>query len=263
MGTPFYLVDAFVMGPFSGNPAGVCLLDTPADEAWMQSVAAEINQAETAFVCPNRDAFNLRWFTPQGEVELCGHATLAAAHVLWTTGRLVPSSTARFETLSGELTCQLRQTLIEMSFPAVPVTSYEPMPGIEDAIGVQPVLQGRNATNHLFEVENPTVLRNLKPNLARVAELPIGGVCVTSTSDLPEFDFLSRYFAPRFGIPEDHATGSSHCLLAPFWAHRLGKNELKGFQASPRGAAIGCEVSGDRVMLRGKAVLMMEGSLLC
>lgn len=229
----------------------------------MQSVAMEVNQAETAFVSPAREGFDLRWFTPKVEIELCGHATLAAAYVLWDVGRIGSEEEASFNTASGRLTCSRSGELILMDFPAVPVSSVEAMPGIAEAIGAVPIRQGRNKTNCVFEVADAATLRALSPDMDKVMGLPIGGVCVTAASDSPNFDFVSRYFAPRFGIPEDHATGSAHCVLAPYWAEKLGKTNLKAFQASPRGASIGCEVRGDRVILKGRAVTSLEGMLRC
>lgn len=229
----------------------------------MQSVAMEVNQAETAFVNPAPEGFDLRWFTPKVEIELCGHATLAAAHVLWDVGRIGSEEEARFNTASGRLTCSRSDELIVMDFPALPVSSVDALPGIAEAIGAVPIRQGRNKTNCVFEVADAATLRALSPDMEMVMELPIGGVCVTAASDSPGFDFLSRYFAPRFGIPEDHATGSAHCVLAPYWAEKLGKTNLNAFQASPRGASIGCEVRGDRVILKGRAVTSLEGMLRC
>lgn len=251
------------MGPFSGNPAGVCLLPAAADESWMQSVATEVNQAETAFVLRASDGFDLRWFTPKVEIDLCGHATLAAAHALWEVGWIRQDEEAGFNTASGRLTCVWRDGLIEMDFPSVPVTSDEPMSGIAEAIGAAPVRQGRNKTYCVFEVANAATLRALSPDMGKVIDLPIGGVCVTAASDSPDFDFESRFFAPKLGIPEDHATGSAHCVLAPYWAEKLGKSELRAFQASARGASIGCDVRNDRVVLRGRAVTSLEGTLTC
>ena len=268
MGTALYQVDAFTNKPFSGNPAAVCLLPEPAGERWMQNVAGEMNLSETAFLTPQADGFNLRWFTPAVEVALCGHATLASAHILWETGRLGAGEQARFHTLSGLLTAQRQGEWIEMDFPATREAPVEPPAGLAQALGLTaangalPQYTGRNKFDYLVEVGSEAIVRELKPDYAALRSLGVRGVIVTSRSASPEFDFVSRFFAPGAGIDEDPVTGSAHCCLAPFWAGRLGKTEFTAFQASPRGGVLRVSVKGDRVLLCGQAVTVLRGELL-
>ena len=263
MGFNIVQVDAFTDTPFHGNPAAICVMPAPCtDDTWMQAVASEMNLAETAFVWPAEGAFSLRWFTPTVEVDLCGHATLAAAHVLWETGHLPVDATARFRTKSGVLTAERRGDLIELDFPATPATQVDAVPEIEQALGTDAVWFGRSMFDYLIEVGSADILRNLKPDFGILARVETRGFIVTSRSDSTEFDFVSRFFAPGVGIPEDPATGSSHCTLAPFWAERLGKADMVGYQASPRGGVIGVGLRGDRVKLRGAAVTVLRGELV-
>jgi predicted PhzF superfamily epimerase YddE/YHI9 len=259
---PLYQVDAFTDRPFAGNPAGVCLLPEPRDAAWMQNVGTEMNVAETAFLVARADGYDLRWFTPTVEVDLCGHATLAGAHVLWETGQLPPDRPARFHTRSGVLTCVREGDWIEMDFPATPAAACPAPDGLAAALGRTPSWVGRTRFDILAEFESEAVVRALKPDIARVKALGGRGVIVTAAAQTAGFDFVSRFFAPAAGVDEDPATGSSHCCLAPFWAGRLGRDELTGYQASPRGGVVGVRVVGDRVRLRGHAVTVLRAQLL-
>lgn len=267
MAVPLFQVDAFADRPFAGNPAAVCLLEAPADERWMQAVAGEMNLAETAFVVslpPDGEGplFNLRWFTPTVEVPLCGHATLASAHVLWESGRLGPERPARFETLSGRLTCGRTETRIAMSFPANRPKPAAAPDGLAEALGTRPLGAWDAGPFLLVKAADAGVVRGLTPDPARVAALPADGVIVTAAGDAAGIDFVSRMFAPRIGIAEDPVTGAAHCVLAPFWSDRLGREALTGYQASRRGGQVGVRVLGDRVELAGRAVTVLEGELL-
>jgi PhzF family phenazine biosynthesis protein len=260
-----YIVDAFSHGPFTGNPAAVCPLGNPRTAPWMQGVAMEMNQAETAFYWPTgANAFALRWFTPACEVDLCGHATLASAHVLFNEGEASP---VRFMTHSGELVCTKTEGGIEMDFPNEAPTPTDD-PGSKAALGVQPVWIGANRMDWFFELESEEQVRALAPDMARVAALGKRGVIVTARPDdrTPErqdlaLDFVSRFFAPQSGIAEDPVTGSAHCALGPYWAQKLGKGSVTGYQASKRGGTVRVEVRGDRVGLAGRAVTVVEGTL--
>jgi PhzF family phenazine biosynthesis protein len=262
VGLPIYQVDAFTDTPYKGNSAAVCLLPEARAESWMQSVAAEMNLAETAFLLKQEDGYGLRWFTPAVEVALCGHATLASAHILWQTGTLSPGETARFHTLSGLLTAAQDGDKIVLDFPAKPSVACEPPAGLLDALGTEPVYVGRSAFDYLVEVADETTLRSLKPNLQLLAEVDARGTIVTSRSNDPHYDFVSRFFAPRVGVPEDPVTGSAHCVLGPYWQAKLGKSSFVAYQASARGGAIHVTVQGDRVLLGGHAVTVMRGELL-
>jgi PhzF family phenazine biosynthesis protein len=255
-------VDAFTDTPFAGNPAAVCLLSAPRDEGWMQSVAREMNLSETAFLIAQADGYALRWFTPAVEVALCGHATLASAHVLWEDGHLPPGRQARFHTKSGLLTGDRAGEWIELDFPA---KREEPAPtpaGLAEALGVAPKYVGRNQFDYLVEVDGEASVRGLKPDHRALAALPVRGVIVTAHADSPGYDFVSRFFAPGSGVAEDPVTGSAHCALGPFWQSRLGKSELVAYQASPRGGVVRVRVAGERVKLGGKAVTVLRGELL-
>jgi PhzF family phenazine biosynthesis protein len=256
-----YHVDAFADRPFSGNPAAVCLLSEGQDEQWMQSVAAEMNLSETAFVLPDGPAFQLRWFTPKVEVALCGHATLASAHVLWETGRLGSESAAQFHTKSGLRSCTRTGAEIEMDFPARPASPADAPEGLTSALDATPQFVGRSAYDYLLELGSPAAVRALAPDFARLSQLPVRGVIVTSRSDLAGIDFISRFFAPAAGVNEDPVTGSAHCTLGPYWSARLGREELVGRQVSSRGGVVKVRVAGERVFLRGAAVTVARGEL--
>lgn len=262
MGARIFKVDSFTAEPFAGNPAGVCLLDGPREERWMQGVAREMNLSETAFLRPEGEEFSLRWFTPTVEVTLCGHATLASAHILWEEGVLEQSETARFQTASGELRATRRGDLIEMDFPAKPEEPAEAPPKLERALGVTPAYLGRNAFDYLVLLEGEQAVRAVKPDFGLLRTVDVRGVIVTAPSDSPEYDFVSRFFAPAVGVDEDPVTGSAHCALAPFWAARLGRSELVGHQVSERGGVVHVRAAGDRAVLAGEAVTVLRGELV-
>jgi PhzF family phenazine biosynthesis protein len=255
-------VDAFTSRSFAGNPAAVCVLPAARDEAWMQNVAREMNLSETAFLVRQNDGFQLRWFTPAIEVALCGHATLASAHVLWECGHLKRGEQARFHTLSGLLTADQQGDWIEMDFPVKPEEQADPPPRLTEALGAEPKYVGRNKFDYITELESDAVLRSLKPNFSLLSELPVRGVIVTARSETAGFDFVSRFFAPGSGVNEDPVTGSAHCCLAPYWAKRLGKTEFLAYQASPRGGVVRVRLNGDRVLLGGQAITVLRGELL-
>jgi predicted PhzF superfamily epimerase YddE/YHI9 len=256
-------VDAFADRPFAGNPAAVCLLDAAADERWMRDVAREMNLSETAFLHPEPGGvYRLRWFTPAVEVDLCGHATLASAHVLWEDGHLDPAAPARFLTRSGPLSATRRGDAIELDFPARPPGPCAVPPGLPEALGAEVEWAGLNGMDCLVALGGDAVVRGLAPDVARLAAVPVRGVIVTAPSADPAFDFVSRFFAPNAGVAEDPVTGSAHCALGPYWGGRLGKAELVGYQASARGGVVGVGLRGDRVALRGKAVTVVRGELV-
>ncbi|PYV35638.1 MAG: oxidoreductase [Acidobacteria bacterium] len=254
-------VDAFTDKPFAGNPAAVCILGAPADEAWMAAVAREMNLSETAFLVRANDGHNLRWFTPAVEVALCGHATLASAHVLWEEGHLKPSEQARFHTKSGLLTAERQGSWIELDFPAVREQPASAPAGLAEALAVKPVYVGRNKFDYLVEVDSEETVRKLAPDFTALKKVGARGIIVTSRSRAAPYDFVSRFFAPGSGVDEDPATGSSHCCLGPFWAKKLGKTEFLAYQASARGGVIRVRVAGDRVKLGGQAVTVLHGEL--
>ncbi len=262
MGQKITQVDAFTATPFAGNPAAVCVLKEAAGEEWMRNVAREMNLSETAFLYPYENDFNLRWFTPVIEVALCGHATLASAHVLWEEGHLPPGQQARFRTLSGLLTADREGDWIELDFPAVRVEDADPPPGLIEALGIEAQYVGKNKYDYLIEAESEVAVRNAKPDHTRLRLVQARGVIITSRSDSPEFDFVSRFFAPGSGIDEDPVTGSAHCALGPYWGKRLQQREFVAYQASQRGGVVRVGVEGDRVKLGGQAVTVLRGELL-
>jgi PhzF family phenazine biosynthesis protein len=264
MPVPIFQVDAFAEEPFKGNPAGVCLLRAPAEAAWMQSVAAEMNLAETAFPLAEGDGFRLRWFTPKVEVKLCGHATLATAHILWEQGILAPNREARFRTLSGLLTARRDGDLVELDFPARPPLPKPPdwADAVVGALGLKPAYIGMSAEDILFEAADEESVRSVRPDFATLRSLPARGVIVTSRSSDPGFDFVSRFFAPAVGVDEDPVTGSSHTVLVPYWAGRLGKTSFTARQISARGGVLRLRLDGDRVKIAGRAVTVFRGDLL-
>lgn len=257
-----YQVDAFADKPFSGNPAGVCILDREMPADWMLALAGEMNLSETAFLLKKDDGYGLRWFSPATEVELCGHATLASAHILWETGTLGEHEEARFHTLSGLLTVQKKGALMEMDFPAEPVQECEPPEGLLPALGVEPVFVGRNRMDYLVEVGTEESVIRLSPDFAALRAVQTRGVMVTSRADSGrEFDFISRFFAPAYGIDEDPVTGSAHCALGPYWMTRLNKNAMSAYQASRRGGQLSVRVDGERVKLGGNAITVLDAEL--
>jgi PhzF family phenazine biosynthesis protein len=256
------VVDAFTSKPYAGNPAGVCILDADRDKHWMQLVAREMNHAETAFLLLRPDHIALRWFTPTAEVDLCGHATLGSAHLLWETGRKPAGETLRFRTRSGELSATKEGDWIFLDFPALRGEWADIPPGLEDALGAAPQSAVKSRFDLLVELENEKAVRELTPDIGLVARLPYRGVIVTAQAAKDdEYDFVSRFFAPQVGVSEDPVTGSAHCALAPFWGERLGQSSMIGYQASPRGGTVKVEVKGDRVVLGGQAVTMLRGEL--
>jgi PhzF family phenazine biosynthesis protein len=263
MSIPLFQVDAFTAKPFRGNPAGVCLLDRPAPAAWMQNVAKEMNLSETAFLVPEKSAFRLRWFTPRVEVNLCGHATLASAHILWEEGVLPLGAEARFHTRSGLLTAARRGKWVELNFPARPVGPKPPSwaKALAAALKVKPLFVGRSSEDALVELAGQAAVRKLQPDFKRLLGLPVRGVIVTSRASTKGFDFVSRFFCPAVGINEDPVTGSAHCVLTPFWAERLGKLRMTAFQASERGGILQVRLEGGRVKIAGQAVTIFRAAL--
>jgi PhzF family phenazine biosynthesis protein len=256
------VIDAFTAEPFAGNPAGVCLLsDAFPDDAWMQSVAAEMNHSETAFAHPRADGdWEIRWFTPKVEVKLCGHATLATVHALRSDGLIGES--VRFHCRSGVLSAEAGEQ-ITLDFPASPHERIDPPPGVAEALGAEPAeIHGTGALNDLLTVfEDESQVRALAPDFAAVAAIDAYRAIIATAPGTNGFDYVSRFFAPRVGIDEDPVTGGAHTALAPYWAARLGRDPLVGFQASPRGGVVGTSVHGDRVRLRGHAVTVLDGAL--
>lgn len=254
-------VDAFTDRPFAGNPAAVCILAGPADEQWMKDVAREMNLSETAFLWRESDGFRLRWLTPSVEVDLCGHATLASAHVLWEDGVLPPGSQVLFYTRSGQLQASRCGDWIELDFPATPAEPKEPPKGLLEALGCTAVNVGRTRFDYFVEVSSEAEVRAMCPNFSALRDTGTRGIIVSARAETPGFDFVSRFFAPGSGIDEDPVTGSAHCCLAPYWATRLGKAEMTGFQASQRGGVVRVKFLGDRVILGGQAVTVMRAEL--
>jgi predicted PhzF superfamily epimerase YddE/YHI9 len=259
--TRYFVVDAFTNRPFQGNPAAIVLLDQWRADEWLRSVAAEMNLSETAFLVANNQGYDLRWFTPRVEVDLCGHATLAAALVLARLGKLADERGVEFSTRSGILRADRRGARIELDFPLVAETAAVPPSGLLESLGVASCYVGRNEFDFLVEVESAAVVRSVAPDYRRLAEVNCRGVIVTSGSDDPQFDFVSRFFAPAVGIDEDPVTGSAHCCLADFWRRRLNKTSLIGCQASARAGIVHTEVRGDRVLLGGEGAIVAEGEL--
>lgn len=255
-------VDAFTDRPFAGNPAAVCVLSKAADDAWMQAVALEMNLSETAFLVAEGDAYRLRWFTPTVEVDLCGHATLASAHVLWEDGHLSEGAAARFLTRSGSLSATRSDGWITLDFPAkVAESAVDPGP-VAKALGVPVASAWRNRFDVLAEVESAAVVRSLVPDFGRVVAIPARGLIVTAPGDEPGVDFVSRFFAPQVGVPEDPVTGSAHCFLGPHWGAKLGKAAMVGHQVSARGGVVRVALQGDRIHLGGQAVTVFRGELI-
>jgi PhzF family phenazine biosynthesis protein len=259
------VVDAFSARPFGGNPAAICVLPPgrPAEPAWMQRVAAEMNLSETAFLVPRVDgSWDLRWFTPAVEVDLCGHATLASAHLLWEDGLLDAAEEARFHTRSGLLrAARQADGWIELDFPATPAATAEPPAGLAEALGA-PAFEwvGRSRFDYLVQLAAEQEVRSLRPDFARLRSLPVRGVIVTARSD-SRFDFVSRFFAPGSGVDEDPVTGSAHCALVPFWAERLGRSDLLACQVSARSGELRLRFRGERVGIGGQAITVWRGAL--
>jgi len=257
-----FTVDSFTDRPFAGNPAGVCLLPEAREAGWMQAVAREMNLSETAFLVRSGGGFDLRWFTPVAEVSLCGHATLASAHVLWEEGVLAGGEPARFATRSGPLTATSLGARIEMDFPAKLEQPAEPPENLLRALGCEARYVGRNQFDYLVLLDDEAAVRAVAPDFAKLRTVEVRGVIVTARSSDPAFDFVSRFFAPKVGVDEDPVTGSAHCALAPFWGARLGKTEMRAWQASARGGEMTVRTAGDRVFLGGRAVTILRGELV-
>jgi len=262
MGQKIIQVDAFTDKPYSGNPAAVCVMDQTADVEWMQRIALEMNLSETAFLYRDGDIFNLRWFTPTAEVDLCGHATLASSHVLWEENYLNSNETARFMTKSGELTVNKKGNWIEMNFPAVGSFDIPNPAGTIDALGAKPINCRKVDWVYLLEFDSADIVRSLKPNFSMLSAQKIPDVIVTGKDETGEYDFVSRFFAPSVGINEDPVTGFAHCVLTPYWAEKLNKNEFQALQASKRGGFLRLILDNKRVLLSGKAVTVMRGELV-
>jgi PhzF family phenazine biosynthesis protein len=245
-------IDAFTDCPFAGNPAAVCLLEETRDDEWMQAVAAEMNLSGTAFIRPLDGGFRLRFFTPAVEVDLSGHTNLASAHALWTEGVVKGKQPIRFHTKSGLLNCTTDGEIIELDLPATPAHEVKPPAGLLDALDVEPSFVGKTVFDLVVVVEAEQVVRSVTPDFDRLSQIPVRGVIITSESENPQFDFVSRFFAPAAGINEDPVTGSAHCCLGPLWSARLGKTEMTAFQASARGGVVRVRVAGDRVHLVGR-----------
>ena len=261
-----FQVDAFTETPFKGNPAGVCLLSHQRPDDWMRGVAAEMNLSETAFVLEQSDGFGLRWFTPKTEVSLCGHATLASAHVLWEEGIVAAGKAIRFQTLSGTLLARQDGKLVELDFPTKEVEPAPALPALNEALGITPTFtgacEGRNGHTYLLEVESEEAVRAIQPDFQKVMTAGGRTAIVTARTASGDFDFVSRFFAPAIGINEDPVTGSAHCYLAPYWGRKLGKRDLIGHQVSARSGVVRCHWRGDRVLLGGRAVTVFRASLL-
>lgn len=260
-----YQADAFTTEPFRGNPAAVCLLENPRPDAWMQALAGEMNLSETAFPLREGAAWRLRWFTPLKEVGLCGHATLATAHILWSEGYVPANEAIAFRTLSGTLTAARDGEWIQLDFPARRVEPVDPNPLLAHALGDPQVLTWNDSHSAkvycLLELTSAEAVRALTPDFALLARCETRGIIVTARSDDPAYDFISRFFAPLLGVNEDPVTGSAHCYLAPYWEAKLGKASMTGYQASARGGVVRCERRGERVLLRGQAVTVFRGEL--
>ena len=256
-------VDAFTDTLFKGNPAGVCILeDKDISDELKLNIAAELKHSETAFVLFQNGEISIRWFTPVTEVDLCGHATLSAAHVLFEQGRIAANDTIRFRSRSGALTARRVDDTIELDFPRAGLRACEDQPGLKKALGAELLFTGCSDELYFIEIADPVQLRTLEPDINALAAIPPGEFIVTARSDDARFDFISRFFGPAVGIPEDPVTGSAHCYLAPYWSEKLKKTCMTGYQASERGGTVICELSGtDRVKLRGKAVTVFGADL--
>lgn len=267
---PLYLVDAFASTPFTGNPAAICIPNAAMvdedntfflSDEWHQQIAAEMNQAETAFLIERPLHWDLRWFTPLSEVDLCGHATLASAHILWETGRQKENDPICFMTRSGKLTCTKIKTGIAMDFPSEPPVESPTPVELLNGLGVKPIWVGKNRMDYFAVLDSEETVRQLIPDLALLAKLPCRGTIITAKSS-GKYDFISRTFFPQLGVPEDHVCGSAHCCLGPYWREKLGKDELHAFQASKRGGEVHVKCVGDRMVLSGRAITTLRGELL-
>lgn len=255
----YFIVDTFTDKAFKGNPAAVCILENPISNDLQLNIASEINLAETAFLLSRNGLYNLKWFTPITEVDLCGHATLASAHILWECGLINQNQEAKFETKSGLLSAKKNSDIIEMKFPLEEAYESKCPNEIIDGLGVNPVFTAKNRFDYLIEVESEDIVKEIIPNFEVIKRIDCRGVIVTSKSESVDYDFISRFFAPRFGIPEDQVTGSSHCALGPYWGKKTGKSSLIGYQASRRGGIVKVVVAEKNVILGGKALTVAAG----
>jgi len=263
MAIPIVTVDAFTNQLFAGNPAAVCMLPEPRPDEWLRHLAREMNLSATAFLVRRDDEFDLRWLTPTVEIDLCGHATLASAHVLWEEGHLPRGAQARFHTRSGLLTAERHGEWIELDFPVQRGVPAEPLPSLLSGLGITAARAiTKNRLDYLVEVESEAELRAVKPNHTLLRQIPVRGVIVTARSDSPSFDFMSRFFAPASGIDEDPVTGSAHTALGPYWGAKLGKSEMTAYQASARGGIVRLRLAGDRIVLGGQAVTVTRATLV-
>lgn len=265
-GQIIYQVDAFTETPFTGNPAAVCIMDGPADEDWMQLIAREMNLSETAFIYPKLDGWHLRWFTPTSEEDICGHATIATAHLLWELEKIPKDKPVSFFSLSGRLVAEYEDGLVKVNLPndvCEPVTPDQTPVGLAEALLINPVNVYQDRHDYFMEVESEKIIREMRPNYRDLIQVDIPrAVIVTCKSETEGFDYLLRYFAPRMGIDEDPITGSVHCSLAPLWQKRLGKSDMVALQPSNRGGTIRVHVDEDRVSIYGKSVTVMKTELL-
>jgi len=262
MPTPIYVVDAFTSTAFKGNPAGVVITDQPVAPALMRAIAAEMKHSETAFAVREQGGYSLRWLTPTSEVDLCGHATLATAHVLWETGRVPADQTIRFSTRSGVLEARnVDRARIELDFPALAVSAPTALVDLAPVLGVPVLETWQTRHDMLVLTSGEKIVREAKPDMRALSQLPVRGVILTARCDDRTVDFVSRFFAPAVGVDEDPVTGSAHCALGPFWSARLGRASLTGAQLSARGGIVEVETIGDRVKLRGAAVTILRGEL--
>ena len=259
MSTPIFQVDAFTNQAFSGNPAAVCILNEPQSHGWMQNVAREMNLSDTAFLIQSNGRLDLRWFTPESEVDLCGHATLATAHILWKEGYINSEKELSFSTKSGILRAKGRGQWIELAFPNENESQVTAPEGLSEALGAKPVYVGKNRMDYLVELESETDVRNLSPDFRTLKAIPSRGFIVTARSDSDDYDFISRFFAPGLGIDEDPVTGSAHCCLGPFWQKKTGKNSFTAYQASQRGGLVKVKMAEKNVLLEGQAVTIFRG----
>ena len=266
---PIYQVDAFATGPFTGNPAGVCLLQQPVETSWMQQVADEMHCAETAFICPEPNGvLRLRWFTPTAEVDLCGHATLAAAHILFAEGATMERRELAFSTRSGILTASRNDDAITLNFPSTPPAAVQSMPGLFAALGLSPdqaAFLGRSRFDAFVELRSEDAVRAVAPDFAALRAVDTTrAVIITAAASptaSPGTTFVSRFFAPKVGVNEDHVTGSAHCALAPYWHKRLGQASMRGLQVSRRSGAVNVRCLDDRVELGGQCITILRGKL--
>jgi len=264
MKIPIFQVDSFTVKPFKGNPAGVCLLEQPRDEAWMQAIATEMRLSETAFLSPKGNDYNLRWFTPSTEVDLCGHATLASAHILFELGFYDPDETILFHTKSGVISATFNHGTIELDMPLIRSVPVESTPLLEEILGQVPLAVARSEDNAILvaEITDSSDVETFEPDFKKIASLEETDLIITAQTSGGKYDFISRFFSPDTGIPEDPVTGLGHCFLTPYWAAKLNKDQLIAYQASARGGTVWCRLGKDRVYLGGKAVTLFSGEIL-